>query len=351
MRPGQLGLILGAALVVIGWTSLGLSESGTVGLSEVVHAGLAKLRLVDPLARNLQAIGELRLYKLLVSIGVGAALALSGALLQGVFRNQLASPSIIGVTAGASLGASVTIVLISSSAGFFLADSRFGLGPFLVTLAAFLGAIGATAIVTAFSTTGGRISVPTLLLVGIALNAIVGGAIAAIQRFAVEDADLMRALVTWTFGRLEDRADYHVAIIWVGLLAAIAVIPRVSTELDLFAAGEEDAHTLGVNTTRVKWLSLGCAALCAAFAVSVAGQIGFIGLIAPHALRRMVGPSHRHVLWLSLLAGPVLLCGTDLAQRLIFGHSPLPPGVIMSLIGGPFFLLILLRNRRAVEAW
>ena len=205
--------------------------------------------------------------------------------------------------------------------------------------------------VTMFATSRGRISVPTLLLTGIAVNAIVGGAIAAIQRFAVEEADLMRALMTWTFGRLEDRSAFHVATIWIGLAATITIIPRVANELDLFATGEDDAHSLGVNTSRVKWVSLGAGALCAALAVSVAGQIAFVGLITPHILRTFTGPSHRSLLWLCLLGGPVLLCGADLAQRIVLGHAALPPGVIMSLLGGPFFLLLLMRNRSSMEAW
>jgi iron complex transport system permease protein len=350
-HPVRIGILLAVLLVGISLVSLGLGPSASIGLGDVLHAGLAKLGLAKPANGAVQVISELRLYRLLVSIGVGAALALSGALLQGVFRNQLASPSIIGVTSGASLGASMMILFLSSSSSFFLVGNAAGMGPLLVTIAAFVGAALSTLIVTAFATTGGRISVPTLLLVGIALNAIVGGAIATIQRFAVEEADLMRALVTWTFGRLDDRAGYQVVTIWVGLATALLVIPRVAIELDLFAAGEDDAHTLGVDTARVKWLALGCAALCAALAVSVAGQIGFIGLIAPHVLRRLVGSSNRHVLWLSLLAGPVLLCGADLAQRLFFGHAPLPPGVIMSLIGGPFFLVLLLKNKSSVEGW
>lgn len=349
--PVWLGVFLAILLIIFSLVSLGLGPSPSIGLSEVLHAGLAKLGLTEPTGGSVQVIAELRLYKLLVSIGVGAALALSGALLQGVFRNQLASPSIIGVTSGASLGASMMILWISNSSGFFLVGKMAGTEPLLVTVAAFAGAALSTVIVTVFATTGGRISVPTLLLVGIALNAIVGGAIATIQRFAVDEADLMRALVTWTFGRLDDRAGYHVVTIWLGLLVAVMVVPRVATELDLFAAGEDDAHSLGVNTGRVKWLALGCAALCAALAVAVAGQIGFIGLIAPHLLRRFVGSSNRHVLWLSLLAGPVLLCGAELSQRLIFGRSPLPPGVIMSLIGGPFFLMLLAKNRNSVEGW
>ena len=348
-RPLIWGLILGALLLVIMIAQVSIGPSDQIGLRDVLQAGVAKLGLAEPLAGTHQVIAELRLYRVLVSVGVGAALALSGALLQAVFRNQLASPSLIGVTTGASLGASVMMLLLSTS--LTLTGSMAGLAPLLTVLAAFLGAAVCTAIVTAFSTTGGRISVPTMLLVGIALSAIVGGAIAAIQRFAVEDADLMRALLTWTFGRLDDRAGYQVVTIWAGLAAALLIIPRVARELDLFAAGEDDAHALGVNTTRVKWLALGGAALCAALAVAVAGQIGFVGLIAPHILRRLVGRSNRHVLYLSLLGGPVLLVGADLGQRLLLGYAPLPPGVMMSLLGGPFFIMLLLKNRKSVEAW
>jgi iron complex transport system permease protein len=352
MSAATLGVVLVVALVGIGLASLAMGSTARIGLGETLQGLMGLIGLADPLDGSLQTIAELRLYKLGTSIGVGAALALSGALFQGVFRNQLASPSIIGVTAGASLGASLMIILLSGSAGsFFLIERAAGSGPLAISLAAFAGAALSTAAVTVLATTGGRISVPTLLLVGIAINAIVGGAIAAMQRFAVEEADLMRALMTWTFGRLDDRSGYHVVTIWIGLSIAIALIPRVAAELDLFAAGEDDAHNLGVDTGKVKWLALGAGALCASLAVSVAGQIAFVGLITPHILRRLAGPSHRSLLWLSLLGGPVLLCGAELAQRLILGHAVLPPGVVMSLLGGPFFLVLLMRNRSSVEAW
>lgn len=352
MSPRKLAILLSVGLVGISLWSLELGSSSRIGLPETLQGLLANLGLAQPLKGSLQTIAELRLYKLGTSIGVGAALALSGALFQGVFRNQLASPSIIGVTAGASMGASIMIILLSGSGGgFFLIGRVAGAGPLAISVSAFLGAVGATAVVTLLATQRGRISVPTLLLVGIAVNAIVGGAIAAMQRFAVEEADLMRALMTWTFGRLDDRAGYHVVTIWAGLALAVALIPFVAGELDLFAAGEDDAHNLGVDTGRVKWLALGAGAMCAALAVSVAGQIAFVGLITPHILRRLSGSSHRSLLWLSLLGGPVLLCGADLAQRLVLGNGALPPGVVMSLLGGPFFIFLLVRNRSTVEGW
>ena len=351
LDPRLVGLALLLLLVAISLFSLDLGASTRLGLSGALQGGLASLGLAGELPGTLQTIAELRIYRLLVSIGVGAALALSGALLQGTFRNHLASPSIIGVTSGASLGAAIMIVLLSGSGSFFLVDRVASLGPLMITLAAFVGAVITTLVVTTLATTGGRISVPTLLLVGIAVNAIVGGAIAALQQFALEESDLMRALITWTFGRLDDRSGIHVLTIGFGLLATVAVIPYVATELDLFASGEGDAHGLGVNTSRVKWVSLIGASLAAAVAVSVAGQIAFVGLITPHILRRITGPHYRNLLWLCLRGGPVLLCGTDLIQRLVLGHAALPPGVIMSLLGGPFFLSLLLTNRSSVEAW
>ncbi|MFH0943910.1 MAG: iron ABC transporter permease [Planctomycetota bacterium] len=342
--------MLSVLLVVTALVSLGEGASDMT-LSGTLRGGLALLGLGDPLDRRLQSIAELRIFRLLVAVGVGASLALSGALLQGIFRNHLASPSILGVTSGASMGAAIMIVLLSGSGSLFLVDRVASLGPLWIALAAFAGACATTFVVTALATTGGRISVPTLLLVGIAVNAIVGGAIAALQHFALEESDLMRALITWTFGRLDDRSGYHVVTIGVGLLFAVTLIPIVATELDLFASGEEDAHSLGVNISRVKWISLAGAALLAALAVSVAGQIAFVGLITPHILRRITGPGYRSLLWLCLLGGPVLLCGTDLLQTLTLGQSFLPPGVIMSLLGGPFFLALLFTNRSKVEAW
>ncbi len=352
VAPGLLAALLFSALVAIGLGSLSLGASRSVGLAECLRGLLALVGLGEPLPGSLQAIAELRVYKVLATIGVGGCLALSGALLQGIFRNPLASPAVIGVTAGASLGASVMIVWLSASAGsLFLLERAAGLGPLLISAAAFGGACLSVLVVTLLASVGGRISVPTLLLAGIAMNAIVGGAIAAIQRFAVEEADLMRALMTWTFGRLEDRSGVQVATIWSGVLISLGLIPWVARELDLLAGGEADAESLGVDTARLKLLALGGAALTAALAVAVAGQIAFVGLITPHLLRRVTGPSYRSLLWLSLLGGGVLLGGADLAQHLYFARAALPPGVVMSLLGGPFFLVLLLRNRSRVEAW
>jgi iron complex transport system permease protein len=156
---------------------------------------------------------------------------------------------------------------------------------------------------------------------------------------------------SWTFGTLDDRTPVHVWIGLVGVGLAAAVIPFVALELDLFAGGEEDAETLGVDPGRIKLLALVAAALAAAVAVAVAGQIAFVGLVVPHLVRLTVGSSHRRLLPLCLVGGPVFLLGADVVQRWLLGGKALQPGVLMSLVGGPFFLFLLVRNKRALRAW
>jgi iron complex transport system permease protein len=341
---GALALALVAASLVVGWgegTSLGAGLRGAA----------ATFGLAEPLAGTQQLIVELRLWRALTAVGVGAGLALSGGLLQGVFRNDLASPSVIGVTSGASLGASIAILLVGGYGPAIVSSAIGGRAPLFVTGAAFLGALAVCGLVTLLSTAAGRISVPTLLLVGVALNVMTGGMLAAIQSFALTDFDVGRALIAWTFGSLDDRTPIHVWIAALGVGLAAAVIPFVALELDLFAGGEEDAQTLGVDPGRVKLLALLAAALAAAVAVAVAGQIAFVGLVVPHLVRLTVGSSHRRLLPLCLLGGPVFLLGADVAQRWLLGGEALQPGVLMSLVGGPFFLFLLVKNKRALRAW
>ena len=343
---------MGLALAAIAIASLRVGTSEISDLGRIARGLVAMLGLGEPLAGAEQTIVEWRAVRVLTALGVGAALALSGGLLQGVFQNDLASPSIIGVSAGASLGASLGILILGGYATVFGLEATTGFSPLLVTACAFTFAMGIAWLVTALATTGGRISVPTLLLVGIAVNATVGGLLAAVHWMALRDElELARALITWTFGTLDDRTPQHAGLVWLGLAGAVAVLPLVCFELDLFASGEEDAQGLGVDTRRVKFLTLGAASLAAASAVSVAGQIAFVGLIVPHLLRLLVGPSHRTLLPLCLLGGPLLLLGADLLRRVLWGGAELQPGVMMSLLGGPFFLLLLLRNRAAIQSW
>jgi heme transport system permease protein len=351
IAPSLLGAGLCLALAVLAFLSVRVGSTGFLSVRETLEGLGSALGLAAPRATPEQAILELHLWRTLVAIGVGAGLALSGALLQGVFRNGLASPAIIGVTSGAGLGASVAILIVGGYGSSVLLESLGGDAAALVTLLAFGGALAVCAIVTALSTTGGRISVPTLLLTGVAMNLLAGGILAAIQSFALQDLYVAQAILTWTFGTLDDRTGYQAAIVWGGVALAAAAIPFVALELDLFAGGEEDAQTLGVNPTRVKLVALAASALAAAVAVAAAGQIAFVGLVVPHLVRLLTGASHRSLLLLCLVGGPVFLLGCDVLQRWLLGSAALQPGVLMSLIGGPFFIYLLYRNRSTLRGW
>jgi iron complex transport system permease protein len=187
--------------------------------------------------------------------------------------------------------------------------------------------------------------------VGIAVNMCIAGIFAAIQSISLEYWEVSRAIMAWTFGTLEDRSAVHAATAAAGLAITACLIPFVALELDLFQGGEEDARSLGVDTGRVKLLCLAGAALSASSAVAVAGQIAFVGLVVPHLVRISTGSRHRGLLPLCIVGGAVFLLGTDLLQRWLLGDGSLQPGVMMSLLGGPFFMLLLVKQRREVGAW
>lgn len=350
-RPSAIGLSLAlAALVLLS----GLRGSTTSFSGAEVLRGLgALLGLAAPLEGGRQIILELLVRRTLVAAGTGAALAYSGALLQGLFRNGLASPSILGITSGASLGATLGIMVVGGYAGGLdLLDQAAKNSPMLVTVGGFVGAGSVALLVTAIGGGAGRISAPTLLLVGVAVNFCVAGILTAMQAWLVEnDWQLAEAVFHWSFGNLKDKSWTQVGMVWGAAAAAACAMPFVMRELDLFAGGEEDAEALGVNTLRVKLVALAAASLAASAAVAVAGQIAFVGLVVPHLVRLATGGSHRTLLPLSLLAGAVFLLGTDVAQRLVLGRELFKPGVVMSLFGGPFFLLLLLQRRREVRTW
>jgi iron complex transport system permease protein len=340
------------------WLALGLGLAGSlaVGSAGLDAAALARgaaamLGLAEPLERNLQAIVELRVWRALCTAGVGAALALSGGLVQGLFRNGLASPSLIGVTGGASLGAALAILLVGGYAPRLVLEGAAGLEALAIPLLSFLGALGTAALVAAIASVGGRVSVTSLLLVGVAVNLCVAGVFAAIQYLTLENWEVSKAILAWTFGTLDDRSGLHCATVGVALLLSWAAVPWVARELDLLKGGEDDAEGLGVDVARVKRVALVAAALAASAAVAVAGQIGFVGLVVPHLVRLGGGRSYRRLLHLVAPAGAAFLLGADLLQRALLGAGALQPGVMMSLVGGPFFLFLLVRQRREIASW
>ena len=346
-----LGLAFVVAWIVLTYLSIRTGWKGVLAPGEIGRGLAYCLGLGGGLEGTDQTIVALRARHALAAGGVGASLALAGALLQGLFRNGLASPSVVGVTAGSVLGASVAIALIGGYGVGLLPLERSLLKPALVTGFALVGAVGVTWAVVSLASVGRRLSVPTLLLAGIAMNQLIAGILAALQSMMMKDYQVSHAILAWTFGTLDDRSSFQVALVWLGLALASLAIPFVAFELDLFAAGEEDAETLGVDVQRVKVLVILAATLAVAASVSVAGQIPFVGLVVPHVVRALTGASHRYVLPLSMLLGAVFLLGCDLAARTLFSESGIRPGVLMSLIGGPFFLVLLIKNRRTLVSW
>ncbi len=306
-----------------------------------------------PLDGALQTLLEQRLIDALAVALVGAALAVSGGLLQGVFRNDLASPGLLGISSGATLGAATGVILIGGGLGGGEALAVVGaLGPALVSGLAFVGALVVALVVVLLGARGGRVSVPTLLLLGVAANACLGGALAALQEWLFEaDYELSRAVFAWTFGNLSDRTDGQVVTLAALCPLVALALPFVSRELDLLAGGEEDAEALGVDTRRVKLIAVAAASLAAAAAVAVGGQIAFVGLVVPHVARTLVGHGHTRLLPACALGGAVLLLGADLVNHITLAERALRPGVMLSLLGGPFFLVLVLRRRAEVRTW
>jgi iron complex transport system permease protein len=354
LAPRRLALCLGLLLVA---ALMGALRTGSTDASSdsatVWRAARAALGLCAPLPDAAQQwIVSLRLWRALTAAGVGAALGLSGAFVQGLFRNGLASPSVLGISGGAGLGAFVAVLCVGGyGPNLVIGRDALSSGLLLIPLLSFAGALGVGWLVYRLAATGGRVSVPALLLIGIAMNTFVGGVLQLIQLMVIGDWEVSKSILSWTFGTLTDRSGWHAATVWTAVALALVAVPFTAWELDLMQAGLEDAEALGVDTVRVRWVVLSAAALSAAAAVAVAGQIAFVGLVVPHLVRLTSGVSHRSLLPLSALGGALFLLGADLGTRMLTRDLALPPGVLMSLIGGPFFVFLLWTKRREIGVW
>lgn len=292
-----------------------------------------------------------RLPGLMVAALVGAALAVSGATMQGLFRNPLADPGIIGVSAGASFGVVLTITQVVTVGNLWLFDNDSNMALlWRVPVAAFGGAMLAAVLVYGLSLQRGRTNLAALLLVGVALNAVLG-ALTSLLLLRAANLEAVRAVLSWLVGSLEGRGwDYFHVIKWP-IFATSGVIVLFSRDLNLLALGEENAQALGVNVHRVRMILLALSSLLTAAAVSVAGTISFVGLIVPHMLRLVIGPDHRVLLPASLLGGAAFMVLADAVSRTLLAPETLPVGTVTALVGGPFFLSLLWRNRRAIAVF
>jgi len=321
-------LTLGAVAIAPGQVLAILAEQVGVSLPWVYET------------RQELVLTAIRLPRVLLAVGVGGGLAVSGAVMQGLFRNPLADPSLIGVSSGAALAAVITIVLGST---VFSAWSDW-LGAFLLPAAAFMGGVLATVIVYRLATREGRTSVATMLLAGIAINALAGAG-TGLMIFIADD-DQLRDLTFWTLGSLGGATWTQLAVVGPVLLGGMLATPLLARPLNALLLGEGEALHLGINTEQVKKLVITLAALVVGAAVAVSGIIGFIGLVVPHLLRLAVGPDHRVLVPGSALLGGALLLGADLLARTIVAPAELPIGIVTALLGAPFFLWLLLRDRK-----
>lgn len=281
---------------------------------------------------------QVRFPRVVMAIIVGAALACSGALLQGVFANPLAEPGVIGVSSGAAVGASLVIVLgIGAS------------GAWSVVGAAFLAGLITTAAVYLLARADGRTEVVTLVLTGVAINAFAGGIIAFMTFIASPTA--RDQIVFWQLGSLAGSTWSGVSVVLPMAVLGIGATMFIARKLDLLALGETAARHLGLNVERLRQFAVLVVAILVASSVAFTGIILFVGLVVPHVMRMILGPGHRVLIPASVLAGALVLLVADLGARTLVHNADLPLGMLTSLVGGPFFFWMLRRTRSRSGGW
>lgn len=281
---------------------------------------------------------NIRLPRLVLGLLVGAALAISGVLMQAIFGNPLADAGVVGVSSGAAVGAAASMTFGVATLGLW-ATPAF----------AFVGGLVAVLVVYFISRSGGRTEVVTLLLTGVAINAI-GGAGLALMTF-LGGASTSEQIIFWQLGSLNGALWPNIAVIAPLVLIGMVVAVLVSRRLDLFSLGERTARHLGVRVEQLRIVVIITVALLVCAAVAFAGIIGFVGLVIPHLLRMILGPAHLPLVISSAVGGALLLAVADLAARTAVPLADMPIGMITSLVGGPFFLWLLVRTRRISGGW
>ena len=282
---------------------------------------------------------NIRLPRILLGGLAGAALAVSGAALQGIFRNPLADPGIIGTSSGGAVGAVAVIMLGAAPLG----------STFSLPVAAFAGALVLTTLVYLLSRHDGRTEVVTLILTGVALNAM-AGAIIGLLNFYATDAQL-RSIVFWLLGSLGSATWRVVLATSPFVVIGTLLLMHTRRSLDLMILGEREAFHLGVSTERLRMTVIALAAMISGATVAAIGLVGFVGLMVPHLLRLLLGPDNRTLLPACVLGGALLMLLADLVARTVLSPLELPLGIVTALMGGPYFLWLLHRTRFAQGGW
>jgi iron complex transport system permease protein len=334
---GGLALLLFAVFVLaVGHGAVAI-EPGRVIAILFERIGLLAAGSAD--ATEQAVVLSIRLPRAVLGVLVGAGLAVSGAALQGLFRNPLADPALIGISTGAALFAAAAIVLGGAAA----ATLPSGLIVHLLPLAAFAGGLITTFIVYRIATREGRTDIATMLLAGVALNAITAAGIGLLIFISSEQQ--LRDINFWLLGSLGGASWERLIVAGPLMLAAILALPLLARHLNALVLGETEARHLGFDVERIKRITVVLAALAAGAAVALCGVIGFIGLLVPHLLRLLLGPNHRALLPAAGLLGAILMLIADSLARTVVLPAELPIGILTSCIGGPFFLWLLMRRR------
>jgi len=327
-------LLIAVAILATGIGSVDIPFSTTFSIL------IDKLPFVDIVQTWQNSINtvilEIRLPRVILAGLVGAALATAGATYQGLFRNPLADPYLIGVAQGASLGAVI---------GFLIPVTWHGLGVNIVPLLAFTGALLSTFIVYMLARVGKTLPVTTLILAGVALGALLGS---IVSYLIISSGEKMHGIIFWLMGSFSLSQWSEIQIVLPYVAAGTAVIIIFARLLNVMQLDEEQAQQLGVNVERLKLILLAAATLITAASVSFVGTIGFVGIIIPHAVRLIWGADHRFLLPLSVLTGAIFMILADLAARTVLAPTEIPIGVITALCGAPFFLYLLRRRRRVI---
>jgi iron complex transport system permease protein len=295
------------------------------------------------LARDSLVLFNIRLPRIVLALLLGAALGVSGALMQGLFRNPLADPGIVGISSGAALAAALMIVLGHHLTGV----SPILMQTVVMPLAAFLGGLIATIFLYGIATRGGHTSVATMLLAGIALAALAMACIGLL--IFISDDRQLRDITFWTLGSLGGANWQKVAVIAPIVAILLGATPFLARGMNALSMGEAAAFHLGFPVQIIKTVSIVLVALAVGVSVAAAGTISFVGIVVPHLLRLAVGADHRTLLPMSAMAGAALLVIADAIARTIVAPADLPIGILTALIGGPFFLWLLLRRNRNID--
>ncbi|MBU3113473.1 FecCD family ABC transporter permease [Clostridium lacusfryxellense] len=337
IRIFAVGLFL-LIIVIIAAANFGVAN---ISFNQTVLIVMSKIPIVNNFvslegikATSVIILLNLRLPRILLSCLVGAALSVVGTSFQGIFKNPMADPFVLGVSSGAALGATITMV-------FFKESQLFGMS--IIAMSAFMGAIITTFLVYNIARVGTKVPVTTLLLAGVAINYLLSSIISLIMTF---NRDNIEEIIMWTMGSFSTSGWNEVILLFIIVVPSILFIATFSRDLNVMMLGEDSARSLGIDVNGFKKYIFVLSTLMVAAVVSVSGIIGFVGLIVPHAIRMIFGSDNRIVVPFSAIFGAMFLIICDTLARVIVPPSEIPVGIITSIFGVPFFVYLLYKTKK-----